>query len=96
LYIKAFCEGLDEVPVIPASIRSEIIYQYEQKGLGWLQNQIQLLDPLYYEKGERNNPQRMMRALEVVSYTGKSLLQYQLQQKKPRNFNIIKIGFELH
>ncbi len=95
LYIKSFCEGLDAVPAVPEAIRSEIVLNYEQQGITWLQNQIKLIDPLFVEKGEIHNPQRIMRALEVKIFTGNSILSYQLKQKKQRDFKIIKIGLEL-
>src|SRR3990170_5350124 len=66
LYIKAFCEGLDEIPEVPLQVRNTIVTKYEQQGLDWLQNEIKERDPEFYGKGEIENPQRMMRALEVV------------------------------
>jgi tRNA dimethylallyltransferase len=95
LYIKAFCNGIDEVPAIDPAIREKIIAQYEQHGLEWLQNEIKTNDPLYFAKGEIKNPQRLMRALEVKLSSGKSIIEFQTQQKKQRDFNIIKIGLEL-
>jgi tRNA dimethylallyltransferase len=95
LYIKAFCEGLDEIPVIDPSVRTAIIEAYEEKGLSWLQQEVRLADPLYYEQKEIQNPQRLMRALEVKQSTGKSILSFQNNNKKERNFNSIKIALEL-
>src|SRR5689334_8299865 len=66
LYIKAFCEGLDDVPAVEPSIREKIIKDYEEKGLEWLQEQVKQKDPKFYKEGEIQNPQRMMRALEVM------------------------------
>src|SRR5450755_3649631 len=66
LYIKAFCEGLDEVPLMNETIRNKISESYNKsKGLEWIQKEIQKQDPLYFTTGEIQNPQRMMRALEV-------------------------------
>lgn len=95
LYIKAFCEGLDEIPATDLDIRKHIIEKYEQEGLEWLQQQVQLTDPAYYAHGEVMNPQRLMRALEVKQSTGRSILSFQQQKKKERPFNSIKIGLEL-
>jgi tRNA dimethylallyltransferase len=95
LYIKAFCEGLDEMPIADLLIRKEIQRQYEQNGLTWLQNELQKNDPEFDIKGEIQNPQRMMRALEIKLTTGKSILSFRSQQKKERPFNIIKIGLQL-
>lgn len=95
LYIKAFCEGLDEVPEPKPEIRNRIIEKYKQNGLSWLQNEIKEKDPEFYAAGEVQNPQRMMRALEVVESAGKSILSYQKGEKTQRHFNIIKIGIEV-
>lgn len=95
LYIKAFCEGLDEIPPVKLEIRNNIISKFEKNGLGWLQEEIKLKDPVFYEKGEIQNPQRMMRALEVIESTGKSVLQFRSGKKRGREFSIIKIGLEL-
>jgi len=74
LYIKAFCEGMDEMPDVPAEIRQSIILNYEKNGLEWLQLETQRKDPVFYKTGEVQNPQRLMRALEVVEATGQSIL----------------------
>lgn len=96
LYIKAFCEGLDIIPNIPDEIRNSINQQYNTKGLVWLQNEIQTKDPLFWQTAEQQNPQRLMRALEVVEATGKSINSFRTGEKLQRPFNIIKIGLELH
>jgi tRNA dimethylallyltransferase len=95
LYIKAFCEGLDAIPTIPSSIRSSINTAYEKNGLGWLQEQVQQQDPLYYETGETQNPRRLIRALEVMQATGKSIRSFQSGRPNPRSFKIIKTGLQL-
>ncbi len=95
LYVKAFCQGLDEVPAVDPAIRQEIITDYEAKGLSWLQAEVQQNDPLFYEKGEIKNPQRLMRALEVKRSTGRSLFSFHGQAGVKRDFNIIKIGLNL-
>ena len=95
LYIKAFCEGLDEIPPIDEAIRKDIIKDYELHGLHWLQEQIKVKDPEFYKVGEIQNPQRSMRALEVFESTGQSILSFRKNKKAERPFNIIKIGLEL-
>lgn len=95
LYVKAFCEGMDEVPAIDPFIRQAIIDNYHSNGINWLKEQVKNQDEAYYAIGEILNPQRLMRALEVVQSTGKSLLDFHTNQKKKRDFNIIKIGLEL-
>ena len=95
LYIKAFCEGLDMIPDIDPDIRAHIIEQYEKLGLRWLQKEVSVKDPLYWAKGERQNPQRLMRALEVMLGTGASIVSFQIKNKITRPFNIVKVGLEL-
>lgn len=95
LYIKAFCEGLDAIPAIDPAIRQQVIKDYEEKGLSWLQEQLRQKDPLFYEMGEMQNPQRMMRALEVVEATGQSIFSFRRKEKAQRDFNILKIGLDI-
>ena len=95
LYVKAFCEGMDEVPSISPDIRQIIVTNYNNNGMEWLQEQVKKNDEQYFIKGEIHNPQRMMRALEVKMSTGRSIIEFQRKQKKERDFNIIKIGLEL-
>ena len=95
LYIKAFCEGLDDVPLMNETIRNEITESYKSKGLEWLQKEIQKQDPLYFTTGEIQNPQRMMRALEVKLSTGNSILYFHSGKKIKRDFEIKKINLEI-
>jgi len=95
LYIRAFCEGMDHIPEIDPAIRQQVISEYEEKGLSWLQSSLQEKDPAFYSSGEIQNPQRSMRALEVVLSTGKSILTFQTGKKTKREFNVIKIGLDL-
>lgn len=95
LYIKAFCEGLDTIPEVSPQVRNKITGNYEREGLGWLQNQIKEKDPEFYHSGEIQNPQRLMRALEVVEATGESILHFRQGKKIVRDFAIKKIGLEL-
>lgn len=95
LYIKAFCEGLDEVPGIDPGIRAAIITAYQQKGLGWLQQQVKEEDPVYFANGEIQNPQRLMRVLEVKRGTGQSIRLFQKGDRAMRPFRVVKLGIDL-
>ena len=95
LYIKAFTEGLDAIPPIDNNIKNEIAEGYKQEGLEWLQKKIKETDPLFWEKGENQNPHRLIRALEVFMTTGISLIAQQKKIKKVRPFNIMKVGIEI-
>ncbi|MCX6320158.1 MAG: tRNA (adenosine(37)-N6)-dimethylallyltransferase MiaA [Bacteroidetes bacterium] len=95
LYLRAFCEGLDNIPEIDEAIRAAIIQQYNTNGLAWLQEQVKMKDPSFYASGEIQNPQRMMRALEVVESTGQSITTFRKGEKAQRSFAIKKIGLHL-
>lgn len=95
LYIKSFCEGMDEMPNIDPIIREKITMEYQEKGLQWLQQEVAALDPLFWEQAEQENPQRLMRALEMIRSTSISITSFRKKAKKERPFNIVKIGLEL-
>ena len=95
LYIKAFCEGLDEMPFVDPVIRQEVVESFKQNGLSYLQEQVATKDPTFWMEAERENPQRLMRALEVVLSSGKSITSFRKGKKQERPFEIIKIGLEL-
>lgn len=95
LYIKAFCEGIDNIPAAPAEIRQQVIGLYEANGLTWLQEEVRTKDPAFYAIGEVLNPQRLMRALEVFYATGQSITTFRTGNAVKRDFEIIKTGIEL-
>ncbi|GAB2607686.1 tRNA (adenosine(37)-N6)-dimethylallyltransferase MiaA [Belliella aquatica] len=94
LYIDAICKGFDDMPQVGSEIRQKIIKEYELKGLVFLQEEVKLLDPEYFALVDQNNPQRLMRALEVCRGTGKPFSSFRNKKKVDRPFNIIKIGLE--
>lgn len=95
LYIKVYCEGLDEIPAIDPDIRRQVQSNYERAGMDWLQQQVREHDPEFFAAGEILNPQRMMRALEVKLSAGRSILSFRTRRKKTRPFTIRKICLEL-
>ncbi len=95
LYIKGVCDGFDEMPVIPAAIRSELMAQYEMHGIDWLQARMRELDPDGAEVVEMKNPHRLVRALEVRMHTGKSILSFRKKLKREHAFDIVKVGLDL-
>lgn len=95
LYIKAFCEGIDPMPEVPDAVRQDVIKGYEQKGLIWLQKELQTKDPAFWAVAEKQNPQRLMRALEVFNATGQSILAFRTAKKAERPFRVIKIGLNI-
>lgn len=94
LYADAITKGLDEIPDVDPEIRKSIISEFEKKGLEWLQSQIEKVDPEYHQLVDRQNPQRLMRALEVFRGTGLKFSSFRVKKKAIRPFSILKIGLE--
>lgn len=95
LYIKTFCEGLDEMPAVSPLVRKQIIDAYKEKGLDWLQQELRTKDPAFWEIAEQQNPQRLMRALEIMEATGQSIIVFRQRNQVARPFAVSKIGLEL-
>ena len=95
LYIRAFTDGLDTIPPVDQAIRSHIRLHYEEHGLSWLQEEVKKYDAAFYEQGEIQNPQRLMRALEVRMSTGQSILSFRKREPRTRPFAIKTIGLQL-
>lgn len=95
LFIKAICEGFDELPTADEGVREKLNEQFAEKGITWLQQQLKDADPVYYNEVDINNPQRLIRALEVHQTTGRSFSSYRTASKNKRLFNIVKIGLNM-
>ena len=94
LYIDAVCYGLDFFPKIPIEFREKLINEFKRKGLKNLLNELKIKDIKYYRKVDKNNFHRIIRALEVIRFSGKRFSDFTKNSKKKRNFQIIKIGIE--
>lgn len=92
LFVRAVCEGLDDLPQAPAEIREQLNTRYEAEGLIPLQNWLLQIDPLLPTGFDIQNPQRVIRALEVYETTGRPISYYQRQQRESRPFEVITIG----
>lgn len=91
LYINAILNGVDEFEEIPSHTREQLIRDYEENGLSYLQEKLKQLDEVYYNQVDLNNPQRIMRALEVCIHTQKPYSSFRTKEKKLRSFNTINI-----
>jgi tRNA dimethylallyltransferase len=89
LYIKAFAQGLDDVPPTDPEVRTHVETGYSQGGLKWLQQQVRNVDPDFETKGEFENPRRLMRALEVFLISGKPIAWFHNRQPAHRPFRIL-------
>ncbi len=92
LYIKAVLEGFDELPTVNPELRNQLNQELQSFGLTKLQQELQTNDPQYYAQIDTQNPQRIIRALEVFRGTGNTFSSYQTHHKKQRGFKVIKIG----
>ncbi len=92
LYINAVCDGFDEIPPTDPTLRESLTSRLRNEGLDCLLEELRRLDPKYYEKVDRNNPHRVMRALEVCITTGHPYSSIRSGAKVRRPFNIIKVG----
>lgn len=92
LYIKAVLEGLPKMPEIDAEIRDDLNTQLKQHGIETLKSELLKKDPTYYHQVDLSNPQRVIRALEVINKTGKLFSSFRNGTKKKRPFDAINIG----
>ena len=95
LYVDAICKGFDPLPKISKQTRDQVTFEYHSKGLTWLQNQVKKIDPELYSNYDTNNPQRLLRALEVFQETGKMFSSFKSNTIKERPFEILKIGLNI-
>ena len=95
LYIKALCEGMDSLPEAEPELREELARRLRSEGLESLCAELRQRDPAYYEEVDRNNPARVLRALEVCISTGLPYSSMRTGEKRQRPFNIIKLGIDM-
>lgn len=92
MYIDAVCDGIDDIPTIDDITRETMKRRLEEEGLEKLCEELQRLDPEYYAIVDRQNPKRVVHALEICTMTGKTYTSFRKREKKQRPFKIIKIG----
>ncbi len=94
LYEKAVLWGLDDFPEIPVSIREKWRIAFKNHGITYLQTQLQEKDSVYFQKVDKENPHRLIRALEVIELSGKPYSRFLNQPKKKRSFLYQRIGIQ--
>ena len=92
MYIDAVCNGIDDIPTVDDETRSLMKRRLAEEGLEALVEELKRLDPEHYELVDRQNPRRVVHALEICHMTGKTYTSFRTSQKKQRPFEIIKIG----
>ncbi len=92
LYINAVCNGIDDIPTVNEETRESLKRELSEKGLPTLVEELKELDPEHYQMIDKNNPRRVVHALEICRMTGKTYSSFRKNTKKQRPFRIIKIG----
>lgn len=92
MYIDAVCNGIDDIPTIDDNTREWMKQRLETEGLPRLVEELKLLDPEHWKIVDRNNPRRVVHAMEICHMTGKTYTSFRQNAKKQRPFDIIKIG----
>jgi tRNA dimethylallyltransferase len=95
LFIKAVCEGFDELPVSDPILRERLNEEFLVTGIKGLQEKLKTVDPEYFDLVDSNNPQRIIRALEVFEITGFPFSALRKSSLKQRQFKTVKIGLNL-
>ena len=95
LYVRALCEGMDDLPQADEALREEMNRWLAEEGLGALAEKLRELDPEYYQIVDLNNPARVVRAVEVCLQTGMPYSRQRTGERRERPFEIIKIGIDL-
>ncbi|KYG71622.1 tRNA dimethylallyltransferase [Roseivirga ehrenbergii] len=95
LFVDAVCYGLDDLPQVSSELRNELTLELNAKGLQSLVNELMESDPEYCKHADLKNPQRVIRALEVVRSTGKPFSSFRTGKKVDRPFHIIMVGLEM-
>ena len=95
LFVRALTEGLDELPKAPDQVRDSLNKWFAQEGLEPLKRKLQEIDPDYYAKCDTDNPQRVIRAIEVFEASGKPISHFITNQKSQREFEVLTIGLNM-
>lgn len=92
MYIDAVCDGIDDIPTIDDETRTLMKQRLAEEGLEQLCEDLRRLDPEYYEIVDKQNPRRVVHALEICTMTGQTYTSFRRREKRERPFRIIKIG----
>ena len=92
MYIDAVCDGIDDIPTIDEETRHLMKQRLADEGLEALCEELRRLDPEYYEIVDRQNPRRVVHALEICTMTGKTYTSFRRRERRERPFSIVKIA----
>ncbi|MCQ2347779.1 MAG: tRNA (adenosine(37)-N6)-dimethylallyltransferase MiaA [Paludibacteraceae bacterium] len=94
LYIDAVCKGLDDIPAVSEQVRDQVRQLYQQGGLTALQEQVQALDPTYWQEVDQANPQRLMHCIEVSMAAGQPYSGFRTGTERKRPFEVLMVGVQ--
>ena len=92
MYIDAVCNGIDDIPTVDDKTRTWMKRRLAEEGLPALVQELKELDPEHYSIVDKQNPRRVVHALEICHMTGKTYTSFRTNSKKERPFRILKIG----
>jgi len=92
MYVDAVCYGIDDIPTVDPTTRAVMKARLQSEGLPALVEELKRLDPVHYAEVDRNNPRRVVHALEICHMTGKPYSSFRTHTQKQRSFRIVKIG----
>ena len=95
LYMDAVCNGLDTFPEVDEKIKKELIAEYKNKGITFLQDELKKRDPVYFDIVDINNPQRLIRALAVIRESRKPFSSFRNKTSAKRDFKISHFSLEM-
>lgn len=95
LYIDAVCSGIDDLPPADMELRGQLLERYEHEGLGPLVEALYRVDPLSWERIDRNNPMRVLKAVEVSLQTGRPYSSFLSFSRKERPFGILRVALDM-
>lgn len=91
-YLKALLENMDDIPDVPEEIRAEVNSELDNKGLSTFLEELERNDPEYFKTVDKTNPQRVIRAIEVIRHTQKPFSSFHKNQKSPLPYNVLNIA----
>lgn len=92
MYIDAVCNGIDDIPTVDDETRAKLKHRLAEEGLERLCEELKMLDPEHYAIVDKNNPRRVVHALEICHITGQTYTSFRKNERKARQFKIIKIA----
>lgn len=96
LYLQALCVGMHDMPPVPKCFRDMLYEELNVRGLDSLVDELGRADPVYFERVDKKNQQRIIRALEVCRATGRPYSSFRDDTPRKRDFKMIKIGLDLN